>query len=212
MLASAPATSEEMMGELQFKRMTPEEFLGWQEQQDRLYELIDGAPILSPKMMTGASQAHDRIVVNIIAALHGQLRGKPCRPTTDDLAVRIPSGNIRRPDITIECGQAGPRELLVSEPRAVFEVLSPSTMSFDRFRKVREYQTVDTLSYILLVDTEAARIDLISRGNDGAWLQSQHDGLDAVIHLIGVGASLRLADVYEGVPFEKLVGPSVQGG
>jgi Uma2 family endonuclease len=192
-----------IMGEPQLKRMTPEEFLAWQERQDRLYELVDGVPILPPKMMTGASQAHDRIVVNIIRELGNQLRRSPCRPTTDDLAVRIPAGNIRRPDVTIECGQAGPRELLVREPRAVFEVLSPSTMSFDRFRKVREYQTIETLAHILLVDTEAARIDLISRVDDGSWLQSQHDGLDAVIELPAVGASLRLADVYEGVPFES---------
>jgi Uma2 family endonuclease len=199
------------MGEPQLKRMTPEEFLVWQERQDRLYELIDGVPILPPKMMTGASQAHDRIVVNIIATLHSQLRGSPCRPTTDDLAVRIPAGNIRRPDVTIECGQAGPRELLVREPRAVFEVLSPSTMSFDRFRKVREYQTIESLAYILLVDTEAARIDLISRVDAGSWLQSQHDGVEAVIDLTAVGASLRLADVYEGVPFEKPGGHNLQG-
>src|SRR5215210_1855495 len=195
------------MGEPQLKRMAPEEFLAWQERQDRLYELVDGVPVLPPKMMTGASQAHDRIVVNIIATFHGQLRGKPCRPTTDDLAVRIPAGNIRRPDATIECGQAGPRELLVREPRALFEVLSPSTMSFDRFRKIREYQTVETLSYILLVDTEQPRIDLISRVEDGSWLQSQHDGVEAVIDLTAVGASLRLTDVYEGVSFEKPSGP-----
>jgi Uma2 family endonuclease len=199
------------MGERQLDRMSPEEFLAWQEQQDRLYELVDGVPILPAKMMTGASQAHDRIVVNIIATLHSQLRGKPCRPTTDDLAVRIPAGNIRRPDVTIECGQAGPRELLVREPRAVFEVLSPSTMSFDRFRKVREYQTIEALSYILLVDTEQPRIDLISRHSGGSWLQSQHDGVEAVIDLTAVGASLRLADVYEGVPFEMPGGPNLQG-
>jgi Uma2 family endonuclease len=199
------------MGEPQLKRMTAEEFLAWQERQDRLYELVDGVPILPPKMMTGASQAHDRVVVNIIATLHNQLRGSPCRPTTDDLALRIPAGNIRRPDVTIECGQAGPRELLVREPRAVFEVLSPSTMSFDRFRKVREYQTIESLAYILLVDTEAPRIDLISRVDDGSWLQSQHDGVEAVIDLTAVGASLRLTDVYEGVSFEKPSGPSLQG-
>ena len=41
---------------------------------------------------------HDRVVVNALAGLVNQLRGKPCRPMTDDVAVRIPSGNIRRPE------------------------------------------------------------------------------------------------------------------
>ena len=124
------------MAEAQLRRMSQDEFFAWQERQDRLYELVDGVPVLPLKMITGATQAHDRVVVNIIAALHRQLRGTPCRPTTDDLAVRVPAGNVRRPDVTVECGLAGRRELAVREPRVVIEVLSPSTMTFDRIRKI----------------------------------------------------------------------------
>jgi len=83
------------MAEPQLRRMTAEEFFAWQEKQDKLYELVDGLPVLPLKMMTGASRAHDRAVVNIIVSLGNQLRGGPCRPTTDDLAVRIPAGNVR---------------------------------------------------------------------------------------------------------------------
>lgn len=183
--------------------MTIDEFLAWQTTRDRLYELVDGVPVLPLKMMTGASRAHDRVVVNIIASLHRQLRGTPCRPTTDDLAVRIPSGNVRRPDVTVECGQGGPRETVVSEPRVVFEVLSPSTMSFDRFRKVLEYQTIDTLDHIVLVDTEAPRIDVISRGTGGNWSQHQYEGVSGQIGFPVVGASLDLADIFEGVDFAE---------
>jgi Uma2 family endonuclease len=183
--------------------MTQDEFFEWQEHQDHLYELVDGVPVLPLKMMTGASQAHDRVVVNIIAALHRQLRGGPCRPTTDDLAVRIPAGNIRRPDVTVECGQAGRRELAVREPRVVIEVLSPSTMSFDRIRKLPEYQTIETVVHILLVDTEAPRIDLLSRDTDGAWVQGKHDGLDARVDLPAIQASLELTDVFEGLDFDE---------
>lgn len=190
------------MAEPQLRRMTPDEFFAWQEKQDKLYELADGLPVLPLKMMTGASQAHDRVVVNIIGELRNQLRGGPCRPTTDDLAVRIPAGNIRRPDVTVECGQAGRREQAVREPRAVIEVLSPSTMSFDRFRKVLEYQTIETLAYILLVDTEVPRIDLILRSEDGSWSQQRYEGLEARIEMPAFGASLNLIDVFEGLDFE----------
>ena len=48
------------MAEPQLRRMTQDEFFEWQEHQDRLYELVDGVPVLPLKMMTGASQAHDR--------------------------------------------------------------------------------------------------------------------------------------------------------
>ena len=166
------------MAEPQLRRMTEDEFFAWQERQDRLYELVDGVPVLPLKMMTGASQRHDRVVVNVIGSLGNQLRGGPCRPTTDDLAVRISTGNVRRPDVTVECGgQGGRREFTVREPRVVIEVLSPSTMTFDRIRKLPEYQTISTVSHILLVDTEAPRVDLRSRQADGHWVQTKYDGL-----------------------------------
>jgi Uma2 family endonuclease len=184
------------------RRMDPDAFLAWQGRQDRLYELVDGIPVLPPKMMTGASQAHDRVVVNIIAALHRQLRGTPCRPTTDDLAVRIPAGNVRRPDVTVDCGEAAPRALAVRDPRMIVEVLSPSTMSFDRVRKLREYQSLETLAHILLVDTEGPRLDLMSREPGGGWSQTAHDGLEASVALPAIAATLALADVFEGVPFD----------
>ena len=182
--------------------MDVDAFFAWQLRQDRPYELVDGIPVLPPKMMTGASQAHDRVVVNIIAALHRQLRGTPSRPATDSLAVRIPAGNVRRPDVTVDCGEAGPRERAVRQPRVIVEVLSPSTMSFDRVRKIPEYQSLETLAHVLLVDTEAPRIDLISRAPDGGWSQTAHDGLDASVALPAVGATLDLADVFEGVLFD----------
>jgi Uma2 family endonuclease len=191
------------MGEPNLRRMTADEFFAWQAKQDRLYELVDGVPILPLKMMTGASQAHDRVVVNIIRELGNQLRHGPCRPTTDDLAVRIPAGNIRRPDVTVECGKAGLREMEVKQPRAVFEVLSPSTVNFDRFRKLLEYQSVGTLAYIVLVDTEAPRIDLFSRGANGEWVPQRHESIADRIDLPAVGASLALADVYEGLEFDE---------
>lgn len=195
--------SELDMAEPQLRRMTADEFFAWQERQEQAYELVEGMPVLRFRMMTGATQAHDRVVVNIIISLGNQLRAGPCRPSTSDLSVRIPAGNIRRPDVTVECGQGNKRDMAVTEPRVVIEVLSPSTMSFDRFRKLPEYQTVATISHILLVDTEAPRLDMWSRDAAGGWAQAKLDGLDATVELPAVGASLSLADVFEGLTFES---------
>lgn len=189
------------MAEPKLQRMSAEEFFAWQEKQELLYELVDGAPVLPLKMMTGASQRHDRAVVNMIRSLGNQLRGGPCRPTTDDLAVRIPVGNIRRPDITVECGRPNDRDMVVHEPRVVIEVLSPSTMSFDRFKKVAEYQTIPTLTHILLVDTEAPRVDVLARSDTGTWTSARHEGAGATIDLPTINAALELAEIFEGIAF-----------
>jgi Uma2 family endonuclease len=191
------------MAEPKLQRMSQDEFFAWQESQERLYELVDGVPILPLKMMTGASQAHDRAQVNIICLLGNQLRGGPCRPTTDGLAVRIPAGNLRRPDVTIDCGQAARRDMAVRDPRVVIEVLSPSTMSFDRFKKVVEYQTVGTITHILLVDTEVPRIDVLARAGNETWTSVRCEGLDAKIDLPTIKASLDLDEVFEGMDFSE---------
>jgi Uma2 family endonuclease len=189
------------MAEPKLQRMNADAFFAWQERQEFLYELVDGLPVLPLKMMIGASQAHDRAVVNIIAALHRQLRRGPCRPTTDDLAVRIPVGNVRRPDVTVECGQAGRRDMAVNDPRVVIEVLSPSTMSFDRFKKVVEYQTIPSLTHVLLVDTEVPRIDVLTRTGNEVWSSTRYEGIDAKIDLPTINASLELSEVFEGIEF-----------
>ena len=67
------------------KLMTADEFLLWQQDKEVRYELVDGVPI---EMMTGASDVHDRVVINLIVLLGHQLRGTRCRPTTADVALR----------------------------------------------------------------------------------------------------------------------------
>ncbi|WP_292506276.1 Uma2 family endonuclease [Methylobacterium sp.] len=115
------------MGEPAVRRMSVEEFFEWQLSQDGLYELVDGVPVPHVKMMTGAIVQHDRATVNIIASLHAQLRGTGCRPTTDDVALRTSITTIRRPDITVECGDLVRDTYENRAPRLVVEVLSPST-------------------------------------------------------------------------------------
>ena len=188
------------MAELKLDRMSIEEFLDWQIKQDKLYDLVDGLPRLSIKMMTGATQNHDRVTINAIVSLHSQLRGKPCRPCTDDVAVQIPAGNIRRPDVLVECGDPEPKDLTADKPVIIIEVLSPSTMEFDRFRKLEEYKTVKDIMTVLLVNTQEPQITVHQRQGE-KWKIETVDSLDAAIKLPEIEAELLLHDLYEGVVF-----------
>ena len=190
------------MAELKIERMTAEEFDDWQLRQGKLYELIDGVPVLPLKMLAGATLRHDRVRVNVILLLGAQLKGTGCRPTTSDVAVRIPNGNVRRPDMTIECGEArSDRELVAASPRVVIVVLSPSTLSFDRFRKLEEYETVDGLAVLLLIDTEAPQVTVHRRRGD-RWVAEAIKGMREAIDLPEIGARIAFADLYAGVKFE----------
>ena len=193
------------MAQPKLQRMTIDEFLDWQARQDRNYELVDGYPVLPLKMMTGATRRHDGVTVRCLSLLDQQLRGKPCQPRTDDVATRIPRGNLRRPDITVDCGTDGrDRDTVSSGPRVVIEVLSPSTVNFDRVQKLDEYKSVPSIQVIILFDTEQPRAAVHRRRGEHWWEATNVDGLDSVIELPEIEARLPLAEVYERLTFEPL--------
>lgn len=189
------------MAEPQPRLMTVEEFFAWQLDQEERYELVDGIPV-PLRGMTGASNAHDAIVVNLIISLGSQLRGGPCRVASADTAVRTAIRRLRRPDVTVECAPVDPTSYEARAPKLLVEVLSPSTRRIDQVRKPEEYKRLPTVAAILFVEPAQAQALLLSRQADGTWLDTPFQGLEAVIPLPEIGASLTLRDVYEGVPLE----------
>jgi Uma2 family endonuclease len=182
--------------------MTPDEFLEWQKRQDRNYELVDGLPVLPLKAMTGATLRHDRITTNATVALGSQLRGGPCRPQSTDIAIRIPAGGLRRPDLTIDCGPMVDSAMEAQEPRLVLEVLSPSTINLDRFRKLDEYKSHPAIRLILLADTRVPELTVWRRSGVGWAVESFH-GLEGRVELPEIGESLALDDLYGGLSFDE---------
>lgn len=192
--------------------MTTEEFLNWCLTQDQKWELVDGVPVLKDVVdpmtgMTGASRRHDRIVTNIIIALGNRLRGGPCQPTTDDIAVETRAGQrIRRPDVTIDCGQGRDDDMQAAEPVAVFEVLSPSTRQTDLVRKLDEYRALGSLQHIAFIEQVAADLTVWSRDAAGIWQSTVLQGLDGQIELGDIEVSLPLAEIYADVAFDPAAG------
>ncbi len=189
------------MADAQQRTMSVEEFLEWNLSQDERYELVDGFPV-PLRAMAGATRPHDRIVVNLIAGLHGQLRGGPCVPCTADTAVRTKIKNVRRPDVTIECSPASRGSMEALKPIAVFEVLSPTTRKIDRTIKLEEYRRHPTLRTIVHIDPDAMDVVVFTRGADGNWNDARFDQPDDMILVADTSAALRLSDIYDGVPID----------
>lgn len=189
------------MAQRELQSMSQDEFLDWQRQQDRLFELVGGHIVEPLKMMTGTTRRHDRIVVNAIALFARELAGGPCRPWTDGVAIAIPGGNVRRPDVSVDCGELDDRELLAAEPRLVMEVLSPSTMNFDRIVKLGEYKRVESIETILLLDTQEPQLTAHMRDGQG-WQEKLWQGLEASFRPAGLNMDICLRELYAGVEFE----------
>ena len=178
-------------------RMEPEEFLEWCQHQEERHELVSGVPVA----MAGAQRRHDQIVVNAMLAIGPGLRGGPCRPFTADTAVRIPSGNIRRPDLGVDCGQFVDAALAADSPTLVIEVLSASTRTFELVTKLDECKSIETLRHVLLVDPDQAQVIHWSRPPNGHWRQDMAAGLDAIVPLSAIDVTLPLAELYADLTF-----------
>lgn len=178
--------------------MSVQAFFAWAEAQSGRYELVGGLPV---RMMAGARNVHDDIVVNLLTLLRTGLRGGGCRPFTGDGSVETLPGQIRRPDVGVDCGPRDPVAMTAAEPRLVAEVLSPTTRDFDAFAKLEEYKAVASLAHILLIEPNAPEVRSWFRGIDGAWEEARLTDLLAVLVLDAIGVSLPLSEIYDGVTF-----------
>jgi Uma2 family endonuclease len=183
------------MSERAVHRMTAEEFLEWDQFQEDRHELADGLPVA----MADANRRHDLIVVNAISSIAGQLPSGLGEVFTADTAVRIPAGNIRRPDLGVDCGRFIDDAAAADAPALVIEVLSPSTREFDMFVKLDEYKTVESLTHIVLIDPDTPQIIHWTRAPAEAWTIHEIEGLDAHVALPELNVTLSLAVLYAGL-------------
>jgi Uma2 family endonuclease len=145
------------------------------------------------------------------AALHAQMRGKPCRVHGPDLKVRagghvlgLDPRNGRYPDALIDCGPRAPGAVHAQQPVAVFEVLSKSTGWIDQILKLRDYDATPTIRTYVLISQDEMRAMVYTRDEDGRLgIQSAVllEGAEASIEIPEFGLALPFSDIYEGLEF-----------
>lgn len=192
------------MGLPQAKRLyTVEEYFRLEGDARDRHE-YHGGEILA---MAGGSADHSLIITNLIADVHARLKGKPCRVYEGNLRVRAGAAPCYvYPDATVVCGHrefdpADPNGETVTNPRVVFEVLSPSTEAYDRGEKFDGYREAGPLEEYVLIWQRTPRVEVFTRQGDGTWSFVAVTGLDAAARLRALQVDLPLAEVYAGVEF-----------
>ena len=115
--------------------MSESDYLAYDRESDIKYDYIAGEIFA----MTGATENHNLISVNILASLKGQLRGGGCKVYPSDMRLRVQAtGEYFYPDASAVCEKAqfaeGVFDSLIN-PILIVEVLSPSTEAYDRGKK-----------------------------------------------------------------------------
>lgn len=156
--------------------------------------------------MAGSSEAHNLIAMNIATLLRTRLRGSDCRAYPNDMRLKVlQTGLNTYPDFTVVCGPSqfsdpNRRDTLLN-PVVIFEILSPSTESYDRGVKFQHYRTIETLQEYILVAQDRYRIERFVRQAGGDWLLSDLAGPTATLPIAALDIHLPLGEIYELVSF-----------
>ena len=183
--------------------LTPEQYLTSERAGDQKREYYQGEVFA----MVGASFEHVGITANLVASLHGQLQGRPCRVFSSDLRVKVSrTGLYTYPDVGVVCDEPefdDQHNDTLLNPKVIIEVLSPSTEGYDRGKKFAHYRTVESLVEYLLVSQDQPRVEQYIRQPNDDWLLHEAAELEETIHLRSIECDLKLSDVYANVELSE---------
>jgi len=180
-------------------KMTIEEYLEWEPQQDIRYEYVNGEIFA----MTGGTIPHNDIALNLYRALYPHLRSRGCRVNVSDVKVQVsPKSIYYYPDVIVSCD---PQDLnarkFIQKPKLIAEVLSPGTSAKDRGEKFTYYLTIPSLQEYILIDSEKISVERYSRGEGRMWLYYPYQAGDTIT-LSSIEFEFPMELLYEGVVFE----------
>lgn len=175
-----------------------EQYLAIEEQTGTRHQFCGGQVFA----MTGGTFDHSRIARNIVAALMSRCASLPCEPMNSDMRIHTPSGLDTYPDVSVFCGtpELTDDERTLHNPVLIFEVLSPSTSSYDRGDKFFHYRSIPTLRDYVLVDAERVFVEHFRRSSDGAeWVLHEYRIPTDVLLLPSISAELPLEEIYRDI-------------
>lgn len=183
------------------RRYTVEEYLVLERDSETKHEFYDGEIFA----MAGASKPHSLVAGNVYAALHAAVRDRDCYAYPSDMRIVCPTGLFAYPDASVACDSEDVEVIrgldTLKNPLIIVEVLSKSTEAYDLGNKFDHYRAIPSLRGYLLLRQDRPRAYYYRRQDDGNWLLTSADGLDANIALPELDLSLSLADLYAKVEF-----------
>lgn len=118
------------------------------------------------------------------------------------MRIRIPAtGLYTYPDVLALCEEPKFEDYFdtLLNPTLIVEVLSTSTEAYDRGKKFKHYQQIDSLAEYLLVAQDSYMIEQYVRQSGSQWLYTEAHQAESIVNLSSIGCELALRDVYAKV-------------
>lgn len=145
--------------------------------QNARYEYLEG----ELRMLAGGTADHSTITTNLTSILHRALEDSPCKVYNSDMRLQLSEARYVYPDITVTCDprDEAPEDNNTHYPSIVVEVLSPSTETVDRGKKLLYYQAHPTIQEYIIANYQTMLIEVYHR-EKGRWTFSTYGPEDEV--------------------------------
>jgi Uma2 family endonuclease len=176
-------------------RMTVAEFLQWDADDDRRYELVDG----EPRAMVPASAIHAFLQNEL-----GRLIGNHLRERAPDCEVLANPGvvprllsdhNVRVPDLAVTCAPVRVGQATIVDPVLLVEILSPSNQA-ETWANVWAYTSIPSVGEIFVLRADRIAAELLRRSPSGEWPERPEAVADGDLVLASIGFRVTLTDLY----------------
>jgi len=182
------------------RRMTVEEYFELENESEIRHEYFDGEVYA----MSGTTFNHNDIVDNIRSALKRFFRPQGCRAFAESVKLKVSDICYLYPDVVVTCAAkdiSGTH--IVEHPIVLVEVISRTSNVRDRGFKLKQYKTIPSLQYYLLVSQVGHWVELHSRleGSD-LWTCRSFENIEDIVRFDAFDFEISLKSIYENINFE----------
>jgi len=173
------------------------DYAAWELGKHERYELIDGVTY----MMAAPSIVHQRAVGKIFYKLFDFLEDKPCQVFSSPFDVCLygdgdNDDTVVQPDIIVVCDENKLDDKRCNgAPDLAIEILSPSSINFDRVKKFRKYEHAGVREYWIVNPKDLSLEFCVLENNK--YTVTKYNKNDIIKSTVLIGFEKTMSDIFE---------------
>lgn len=152
----------------------------------------------------GSSRRHNLIGSNTTIAIGSRVRGQKCEVYVNDMRVKLTEHNYCYPDVIVTSGEPkfeGNELDILLNPTVIVEILSKSTLYYDKTDKLDCYLAMNSVKEVLLVREEEMRVEHYAKQTINQWVYRIYNTNDSIVSLDSINCKINLSEIYAQIKF-----------
>lgn len=183
------------------KPVSVDDFLDWESEDGRSYELRDGEIVA----MAPTAPGHQILAARFARYLDEALDDRPsCTVRVEaPIVVTDRPGVVHQADLAVTCREHEPEQRATPDPVLVIEILSPSTEAYDRRVKLPDYRAIPSVREIVLIAQDQLYCEVHRRFEGDRWQTDLLRTPEAKLTLPSIGFDQPLGVLYRKIRVES---------